>query len=175
MSIQNTLKNISTNIKYYRLKKGLSQQALAEGAGISRRMVAALENEQVNISLSKLDAIAEALEVRFSQLIQNTSELQAIVWQKNQSKGVFLGSSQAKKEAELWLWTLAPQETYCADADPAGYSEIIYIIKGELTLDIGGEIYTLRIGESKIFSSNQSYRFINITSEFVEFIRNTVY
>lgn len=175
MSMQNTLKNISTNIKYYRLKKGFSQQMLAEQAGMSRRMVAALENEQANISLGKLDAIAEALEVRFSQLVQHHSAQQSIVWQENQSVGIFLGARPAQKEAELWVWKLAPQETYCADVDPEGYSEIIYVINGELTLVIEEDIYTIQAGESKAFSSNQFYRFINTTSQPLEFIRNIIY
>ena len=62
MSQSNTvLQHVGTNIRLLRDERDLSQQDLADQAGVSRRTIAALETGQVNISLAKLDAIAAVL------------------------------------------------------------------------------------------------------------------
>ncbi|WP_269915232.1 XRE family transcriptional regulator [Acinetobacter sp. HY1485] len=172
MSVDQTLKLISENVKYYRHLKNMSQQQLADAAQMSRRMLAALENNNANISLTKLDMLAQALDIKFSDLIENR---EMIVWQKQDSKGIFLGAAPAQKEAELWLWTLMPDEKYNADADPKGYSEIIYIIEGELNITQNQQMMTLKQGETKIITTTQDYTYANKTSHEVRFIRNVVY
>ena len=63
------LQYVGQNIRFYRNQHQLSQQELAERAGVSRRTIASLETGMVNISLTKLDAIANALDVNFKQLV----------------------------------------------------------------------------------------------------------
>jgi DNA-binding XRE family transcriptional regulator len=49
------LQYVGQNIRFYRNQHQLSQQELAERAGVSRRTIASLETGMVNISLTKLD------------------------------------------------------------------------------------------------------------------------
>jgi transcriptional regulator with XRE-family HTH domain len=65
------LQYVGKNIRYFRDQSQLSQQELADRAGVSRRTIAALETGQVNISLAKLDAIAAVLAVDFKRLVSN--------------------------------------------------------------------------------------------------------
>ena len=51
------LAHVSGNLRRFRLAAGLSQVALAEASGISRRMIVALEGGDANISLSSLDKL----------------------------------------------------------------------------------------------------------------------
>lgn len=62
------LKELRKNIARYRQAKGLSQEKLAEIVDLSREYVTRVENGQKNISLEKLFAIADALEVDFCLL-----------------------------------------------------------------------------------------------------------
>ncbi len=62
------LKELGKNIARYRQAKGLSQEKLAEIVDLSREYVTRVENGQKNISLKKLFAIADALEVDFCLL-----------------------------------------------------------------------------------------------------------
>lgn len=62
------LKELRKNIARYRQAKGLSQEKLAEIVDLSREYVTRVENGQKNISLKKLFAIADALEVDFCLL-----------------------------------------------------------------------------------------------------------
>ncbi len=62
------LKLLGQNIAKYRKEKQLSQEKLAEMVDLSREYITRVENGQKNISLKKLFAIADALNVGFNQL-----------------------------------------------------------------------------------------------------------
>ncbi|MCL2223838.1 MAG: helix-turn-helix transcriptional regulator [Defluviitaleaceae bacterium] len=58
MNIKNIL---ATNLKQYRLQKGLSQEALSELAGLHRTYISLIERENRNISVANLEKIALAM------------------------------------------------------------------------------------------------------------------
>ncbi len=62
------LKILGENIAKYRQQKKLSQEKLAELVDLSREYITRVERGQKNISLKKLFAIADALEVDFCML-----------------------------------------------------------------------------------------------------------
>ncbi len=62
------LKLLGENIAKFRHKKQLSQEKLAEIVDLSREYITRVERGQKNISLKKLFAIADALEVDFCNL-----------------------------------------------------------------------------------------------------------
>lgn len=53
----------SINVRRYRTEKGLSQERLAELAGLHRTYISAIERERRNISIDNIEKIAEALQV----------------------------------------------------------------------------------------------------------------
>ncbi len=80
------LQHVGTNIRSLRDERDLSQQDLADQAGVSRRTIAALETGQVNISLAKLDAIAAVLGVDFKTIVsapehKEHAVVNALAWQ----------------------------------------------------------------------------------------------
>ncbi len=62
------LKLLGQNIAKYRYKKHISQEKLAEIVDLSREYITRVERGQKNVSLKKLFAIADALEVDFCDL-----------------------------------------------------------------------------------------------------------
>lgn len=71
------LMNISYAIGYYRKRKGLSQEQLAEKLGISRQHLAAVEARNMNrgLSLELLLNIAAVLEIEPYLLLKFNPEL----------------------------------------------------------------------------------------------------
>ncbi|MBE7030837.1 MAG: helix-turn-helix transcriptional regulator [Ruminococcaceae bacterium] len=61
---------LGLNIAYYRKLNGFTQESLAEKANISINHIAKVETAQVGLSMDKLFAIAEALEVPASKLLE---------------------------------------------------------------------------------------------------------
>ena len=59
---------LANNIKYYRLKKGLSQEELAELLETTPVYLSSLENAKRNIRLDYIEHIANTLEVNIKDL-----------------------------------------------------------------------------------------------------------
>jgi transcriptional regulator with XRE-family HTH domain len=58
------------NIRRFRQKQGLSQEALADLAGLHRTYVGAVERGERNITLLNANKIAEALGVKLSDCVK---------------------------------------------------------------------------------------------------------
>ena len=162
------LQHVSLNVRRLRNAAGMSQTTLAERSGVSRRMLVAIEAGEKNVSLTTLDLIAEALGVAFSTLIQapdrrDPGRIEELAWagEHPQSRAVLLGTSPARREVELWAWTLAPGECYSSEADAEGWSEQIYVAEGQLTLIIEGVEHRLLVGQFHVFPSNCRYAYRN--------------
>ena len=72
--LMNLLHVFSVNVKRYRKEKNISQEKLAELAGLHRTYISALERERRNISIDNIQRIAEALEIEASLLFVDDSE-----------------------------------------------------------------------------------------------------
>lgn len=175
------LTNVAENIRRLRAARKLSQIALAEAAGLSRRMIAAIENDDANLSLSTLDRIAAALQCSLTTLIRSPDStdnrrIESIAWTGGQegSTAVLLGSAPATREAELWLWSLGEGERYPSEANSEDWHEIIFVVSGRLVLETSEETVELGAGDFWIFSSARPYVFANGGQGVTKFIRNVV-
>ncbi|MCD5985813.1 MULTISPECIES: helix-turn-helix domain-containing protein [Pseudomonas] len=177
------LQHVSQNVRRLRNAADLSQTALAERSGVSRRMLVAIEAGEKNVSLATLDRVAEALEVAFSDLIQapdirDHSRINELAWAGtiNGSKAVLLAKANARREVELWEFCLAPGDLYSADADPEGWSEQVYVVEGHLTIRFSDGIGPRHVGpgEFYMFPSSQPHRYCNEDIVTLRFVRNVV-
>ena len=175
------LVHVAANVRRLRKASGLSQQALAEAAGVSRRMLVSIERGDVNVSLTTLDRLAEALGVIFHVLVQppeteDSAYIDEIAWagRSPESYGRLL-ASKATNEVELWRWQLAPSERYASEPDANGWHEMIVVVEGTLTLRVGEQELTLKEGEFHVFPSDQPYAYCNESEATVGFIRNVLH
>lgn len=65
----------ATNLRRRRLELGLSQEGLAERAGVHRTYIGMLERGEKNATLSSIERIALALEVDAWKLLQRMNEV----------------------------------------------------------------------------------------------------
>jgi transcriptional regulator with XRE-family HTH domain len=172
---------VAANLKRLRAENQMSQQVLADRSGMSRRMIAALENGSSNISLAKLSLLASVLGVSFTNMVRppesdDTESKSILTWRgaMPNSEAHLSCSLSNKHQVELWVWQISPNDYYQAEADPEGWFEMIYIIEGTLTLEFASETKTLQTGESITYPSSQHYRYCNTSGQPVRFIRNVV-
>lgn len=176
------LQYLSSNLRSYRQQAGLSQVALAEKSCVSRRMLAGIEAGDRNVSLAVLDKLADALNIAFTDLIQAPEArgnhlVGELAWQGRQpeSQALFAASVPARQRVELWEWTLMPGEHYDSVPDAEGWSEIIYVIAGSLTLLLEQQTLILDAGQTQVFNSDQHYAYANRTDHPLRFIRNVTF
>lgn len=64
---------LAENMRRERLKRGLSQEALADACGLHRTYIGSVERRERNISIDNVQRIAEALEMAPVDLLQEPS------------------------------------------------------------------------------------------------------
>jgi transcriptional regulator with XRE-family HTH domain len=174
------LRHVGARVREARLAQGLSQQALADRADVSRRMIAAIEGGESNVSLATLDRIAAALGMIFAELVYPPTVPRkvgapVVAWRgEGTSHGTVLRSASAVRSVELWEWRLEPGDSYQAEPDRPGMKEIIYVIDGQLTVELEDARHMLGAGESVIFPSDQVYTYVNKGASVVRFLKNVV-
>lgn len=150
--------------------RGQCQPADAEG----------IESGDVNVSLSTLDRIAAALGVLFPDLVQapatDRSRINAVAWVGHhpESRATLLASAPARREVELWAWSLGPGERYVSEPDAAGWREMVLVIEGRLRLELADGERRIEAGDFHAFASDQPYAYVNDGDEVVRFTRNVV-
>jgi transcriptional regulator with XRE-family HTH domain len=176
------LAHVGNNVRRFRQERGLSQTALADLSGISRRMIVGIESGEANISLSSLDRLAAALGVSFSEVVRppeaaDNRRIDSLAWAGThpESRGTLLGTAPAAREAELWIWSLGEGERYPAEADAANWHEMLYVIEGTLTVEAQDGRHGVKAGDFLIFSSDRPYVFFNAGTGIVRFVRNVVF
>jgi transcriptional regulator with XRE-family HTH domain len=66
------LKKFGARVREFRKQKNLSQEELAEKAGLHRTYIGMIERAEKNISLINIEKIAIALEIEISDLLKST-------------------------------------------------------------------------------------------------------
>ncbi|MCK2043196.1 XRE family transcriptional regulator [Chromohalobacter sp. TMW 2.2308] len=176
------LVHVAANVRRLRQGASLSQQVLAERAGVSRRMLVNIEKGDVNVSLSTLDRLAEALGVLFYALVQppdseDSARIDEVAWVGRfpDSHARLLASKPARQEVELWSWSMEPGESYESVADGTGWHEMLVVIEGTLTLELADREVTIEAGDFHVYPSDQFHRYRNEGAGRLRFIRNVVH
>jgi transcriptional regulator with XRE-family HTH domain len=157
---------IGREVRRRRLAADLTVQALADRAGLSRRMLTQIEQGGANPSLSTVDKIARALGVDFAALIaapgaEPLHVSQPVeVWRSPAGSRALLHVSSARRGGpELWEWTLRPDDRYQAQADPPGSEELLLVTSGTLILETEGRSVRLAAGASARLASDRAYAY----------------
>jgi len=69
-SNKDILKIFGKNLRRIRMEKGLSQRGLSSLCNIDNADISRMENGQVNVSLSTISQLADALEIPFLKLLK---------------------------------------------------------------------------------------------------------
>jgi len=180
---QTLLRTIADKVANTRRSLKWSQQELAERSHVSLRMIGLIESGENNVSLTTLGNLAAALNVTFSDLVNdrpgpagNLPRKGVRLWQGRNAgtKVDLLQSFPATHVMELWKWTVAEGDRYQGEPDLPGYFEIVYVIRGELTLELEHETQVLKAGDSLKFPSDRPYAFHNTGKGSLSFTLNVV-
>ena len=173
------LAHVGANVHRFRIAAELSQVALADRSGISRRTIIKLESGEANISLTGLDHLADALGVTFVDLIAAPAAVHAdireLAWRgRPGSSAVLLASVPATKDAQLWSWVLEPGDRYDAEPDPEGWSELLLVSEGSIHVEQERGDVVLAAGDHLAFGTDQLYSYVNDGDQRTCFMRGVV-
>lgn len=161
---------IGKKIKAARLKKKLTQQALADLVGITKSHISKIENGLTTPSLVTLSKIAKALGSPISWFVEQEEHGELTIVRK-ENREIGNDSNEIGYEYELLanrknmsminptIVTVLPTaervEPYVHDND-----EFIFILSGSIKLLYDGKRYTLHQGDSAYFSGKKPHIFL---------------
>lgn len=166
---------IGQRLKVLRKERGLTIARLAAEAGMSAGLISQIEHGTANPSLKTLEKLREVLGANiweFREVPKEPSEASFVRRASNRPKVVFgvngfskeLLSPQNNESMRFMILTIPPgaqnNETLTGPGDKGGY-----VLEGEVFLSVGNEAAILSPGDSFQFSSSETHRVENHSSE----------
>lgn len=171
---------LSRNVRAMRLEDGLTLDALAARAGISKGMLVQVEQGRTNPSLATLCRLANALGVSLPQLLDVgppaavqvvRRDGNVVLWQGERGgEGRLLAASEEPWPLELWEFRLAPGDAYRADPQSPGTVEMVYVLAGHLTLRVEDESVEAPAGDTVVFRPDRDHEYRNAGDELVHVV-----
>ncbi|MFJ8244374.1 helix-turn-helix domain-containing protein [Peribacillus asahii] len=168
---------IANNLAQMRKKRGLSLDRVAELTGVSKAMLAQIENGKSNPTVTTLWKIANGLQVSFSAFLKETDKPQIEKININQlnplidDNGNYLVYSifpfHPEKKFEIFTVDLKPGFRHISEKHIG--EEYVLLQQGILTLEIQGEKFVLNTDETIKFNANTEHIYINSSDKLARF------
>jgi transcriptional regulator with XRE-family HTH domain len=158
------LETVARNVRAARAAAGLSLDALAGRADVSKGALVALEGARGNQNLATLVRVADALGRSVSSLMEDASEEPAVIVDADDVAPLWTGPSGGTARllltnprptpVEVWRWRLHPGERYDSHPHPAGVTETLTVVRGQMVLVLGDTAYPLGAGATIAFAAD---------------------
>ena len=158
------LENVARNVRAARVAAGLSLDALAARAEVSKGALVALEGARGNPNLTTLVRLADALGRSVSSLMEAAREEPIVVVDAEDVAPLWVGPSggtarllltnQHPAPVEVWRWRLHRGERHESNAHPPGVTETLTVVRGQMLLTVGDIARPLRAGETTAFAAD---------------------
>jgi transcriptional regulator with XRE-family HTH domain len=158
------LATVARNVRSARVAAGLSLDALAARAEVSKGALVALEGARGNPNLTTLVRLADALGRSVSSLMEEARQEPLVTVDADDVAPLWTGPSGGTARllltnprpapVELWRWRLHPHERYDSQAHPAGVSETLTVVRGQLLLVLDDTAHPLPAGATTAFAAD---------------------
>ena len=163
--------SVGIKLRAVREERGLSQRELAKRAGISTNAVSLIERDENSPSVSTLQNLAAALNVKMSYFFDDHAPTQVLhVKAENRpgmsSNGVQIEGLDGKlnyQEMEPFLITLEPNSGSGERQVVHTGHEMVYCLSGSVEYLIDGQIYVLGEGDFLIFEAHLPHLWRNVS------------
>ncbi|MEO7537237.1 MAG: XRE family transcriptional regulator [Ferruginibacter sp.] len=167
--------NIGDRIKMLRITQKRTMQEIAEASDLSKSMISKIENNKTIPSVAALVKIAKALGSNISSLLEQDSFLNAIFTTHKKAqesltstdKGYLIypfASGYHEKKIQPFLFVARKGEVIPHELSHEG-EEFIYVIKGQMKMQVGEVGYSLKTGDSLYFNSVQKHGIMPVSDE----------
>ena len=166
---EDTLETVARNVRAARSRAGLSLDALAGRAEVSKGALVALEGARGNPNLTTLVRVADALGRSVTSLMEGAREEPAVVVDAAGVAPLWTGpaggtarlllTNPRPAPVEVWRWRLHPGERHDSRAHQAGVTETLTVLRGRLLLAIGDAVHPLRAGQTVAFAADVAHAY----------------
>ncbi|MGS2670605.1 helix-turn-helix domain-containing protein [Staphylococcus aureus] len=161
--------NIGNKIKNLRRIKNLTQEELAERTDLSKGYISQIESEHASPSMETFLNIIEVLGTTPSEFFKD-SENEKVLYKKEEQfiydeydEGYILNwlvSKSNEYDMEPLILTLKPGASY-KNFNPSESDTFIYCMSGQITLNLGKEVYQAQEEDVLYFKARDNHRLSN--------------
>lgn len=165
-----TIKNVGEKITSIRIQKNITVDELAERCGFTTGMMAKVEENEAIPSLGHLIKVARALGVRLGTFLDDMDQLGPVVTRSgDEKKGISFSGKNNTTRLDLNFFAMASDksgrhmEPFLVEINPSTGSdfaqsshegeEFIYVLKGNIEINYGKDVYLLSEGDSIYYDS----------------------
>lgn len=162
---------LGARLKSLRKERGFTQKELAQKAGVSVNAISLIEREEISPSVSTLQNLAGALQVKISYFFSDDTSSHTLLCSAQTrpritSEGVnieSMGRAILNQQIEPFVLTLEPHTD--SGSQPVVHTghEFIYCLTGTINYQISGQKHTLSPGDMLIFEATQPHVWSNPT------------
>lgn len=162
---------IGQKVRSERQTRGWTLDALAEAAGVSRRMLINVEQGAANPSVGTLLKISDALGIGLPALVELPERAPvkitragegATLWTGDAGgRGMLVAGTGPPDVLELWDWTLEPGERHASEAHAEGTWELLQVRDGAITITIDDQAHLLESGDAISFPGDAGHAYLN--------------
>ncbi len=169
--------NIGDRIRILRSNQKRTLQEIADLCELSKSMISKIENNKTVPSVAALVKIAKALGTNISSLLEQDEWLNAIMTSRVKAmenltptdKGYSIypyGSNYPEKKMQPFLFVAKKGEVKHHQLVHEG-EEFIYIISGEMKMQVGEIQYSLKAGDTLYFNSLLKHGVMPVSEEVI--------
>lgn len=166
---------IGDRIRMLRLNQKRTLQEIADASELSRSMISKIETNKTVPSVAALVKVAKALATNISNLLEHDAFLNAIITTRQKAgdnltstdKGYLIypyASEYHEKKMQPFLFVAKKGEVKQHELSHEG-EEFIYIISGQMKMQVGEVEYLLKTGDSLYFNSTQKHGIMPVSNE----------
>ncbi|TFC54238.1 XRE family transcriptional regulator [Cryobacterium sp. TMT2-15-1] len=162
---------IGVRVKHERQQHRWTLDQLAEGTGVSRRMLVNIEQGAANPSVGTLLRISAALGVGLPDLVEPPRSKPmkvtrrgegAVLWTgAHGGRGVLVAVTEPPNVVELWDWTLEAGDRQVSEPHTAGTRELVQVHMGAISISSGEQTVTLNDRDALSFPGDVAHAYVN--------------
>jgi transcriptional regulator with XRE-family HTH domain len=165
--------SVGNKLRMLREERGISQRELAQLSGISTNAISLIERNENSPSVSTLQSLAGALNVKMSYFFDDYAPSQVLHVKANHrpkisSKGVQIEGLDGKlsyQEMEPFVVSLEPKSGSGERQVVHTGHELVYCLSGKVEYLIDGQIYSMEPGDMLLFEAHLPHLWRNVTDE----------
>lgn len=164
---------VAAAVRRERQRAGLTLSEVARRAGIGKSTMSGLEAGTANPSLETMWALAAALDIPLSRLLDppqhevallRTKDMPSLASTASNYVATLLSTSPANARRDIYLIQAEPGEPRISRPHPAGTIEHIIVGRGAVQIEVLGETYELHAGDYLTYPGDQPHTYTALES-----------
>lgn len=172
-------RRLGVKLRLARQTKGLTLKALADKADCSESLLSKLENGKVLPSLPLVHRLVRVLETNISWLFEEQDAEETAIFRVGERPVITLDRAPGKTIGVSLERIIPFKEGHLLQCnihhlDVGGQSggsithegeEVGYVLRGEVELELNGDVHALKVGDAFCFRSNIPHSYRNVGSD----------